>query len=66
MKYYNVVVTNEEDFRYTLKYLKELYGDTTKIRCRVGYRYLTSHSEEDILFSYAISKYQHLINLEAL
>ena len=64
MKYYDAVVTNEESYRYTLKYVKELYGDTPKIRCCIGYRYLTSHSEEDILFSYAISKYQHLIELE--
>jgi hypothetical protein len=63
MKYYDAVVTNEEGYRYRLKYVKALYGDTTKVRCRVGYRYLTSHSEEDILFSYAISKYQHLISL---
>lgn len=63
MKYYDAVVTNEEGFRYTLKYVKEIYGDTTKVRCRIGYRYLTAHLEEDILFSYAISKYQHLVKL---
>jgi hypothetical protein len=63
MKYYNAVVTSEVGFRYMLKYVKERYGDKIKVRCRVGYSYLTAHSEEDILFSYAISKYQHLVKL---
>lgn len=63
MKYYDAVVTNEEVFRYILKYVKERYGDKRKVRCRIGYRYFTTHLEEDILFSYAISKYQHLVKL---
>ena len=63
MKYYNAVVTNEEGFKLTLKYVKEAYGDTRKVRCCIGYMYLNTHSEEDILFSYAISKYQHLVKL---
>lgn len=63
MKYYDAVVANEEGFRYTLKYVKEQYGDKRKVRCRSGYRYLTAHSEEDILFSYAAAKYQHLVVL---
>jgi hypothetical protein len=63
MKYYDAVVANEEGFRHILKYVKEKYGDTRKVRCCTGYRYLTIHSEEEILFSYAISKYQHLVKL---
>lgn len=58
---YNAIIVSELRWRGVQRYVKEKFGQTSKIKCHPADRDMGFLSEDEIIFSYAISKFQHLV-----